>query len=255
MHRVRDPVSRAGVVRTIASRFSLTKDDEEHMSSATNATRVEDGYAQQISGDLAANHAAQEQARAELLRLQEELAQLEDSEKVLLKMQDALGASVKPVSAPAAKRGAKRAAVPSARRAPRGAGKAAEPKDAVAAKPARTRKAAGAAGGAVKKEAVKKQAVKKDAVKKDAGGPSWLDLVTAAVAGESEPKSVGEVADAVGAAHPGRKVQPTIIRNTLEQGVARGLLERSKQGRSVYYTRVAAAPAAADAGPVPAQSA
>lgn len=245
MHRVRDPVSRAGVVRTIASRFSLTKDDEEHMSSATNATRVEDGYAQQISGDLAANHAAQEQARAELLRLQQELAQLEDSEKVLLKMQDALGVSVKPVSAPAAKRGAKRAAVPSARRAPRGAGKAAEPKDAVAAKPARTRKTADAAGGAVKKQAVKK----------DAGGPSWLDLVTAAVAGESEPKSVGEVADAVGAAHPGRKVQPTIIRNTLEQGVARGLLERSKQGRSVYYTRVAAAPAAADAGPVPAQSA
>lgn len=255
MHRVRDPVSRAGVVRTIASRFSLTKDDEEHMSSATNATRVEDGYAQQISGDLAANHAAQEQARAELLRLQEELAQLEDSEKVLLKMQDALGVPVKPASAPAAKRGVKRVAVPSARSAPRGAGKAAEPKGAAAAKAPRTRKAAG--GGAVRKEAVKKDAVKKDAVKKDAGGPSWLDLVTAAVAGESEPKSVGEVADAVGAAHPGRKVQPTIIRNTLEQGVARGLLERSKQGRSVYYTRVAA-PAAAvapDAGSVPPQSA
>ncbi|MFD3330052.1 hypothetical protein [Streptomyces sp. NPDC058701] len=230
------------------------------MSSATNATRVEDGYAQQISGDLAANHAAQEQARAELLRLQQELAQLEDSEKVLLKMQDALGVSVKPASAPAAKRGAKRAAVPSARSAPRGAGKAAEPKGAAAAKPARTRKAAGgsAGGGAVKKEAVKAAPAKKDAVKKDAVGPSWLDLVTAAVAGESEPKSVGEVADAVGAAHPGRKVQPTIIRNTLEQGVARGLLERSKQGRSVYYTRVAAAPAAPaapDAAPVPPQSA
>ncbi|MFD3806960.1 hypothetical protein ACFWSF_29320 [Streptomyces sp. NPDC058611] len=227
------------------------------MSSATNATRVEDGYAQQISGDLAGNQAAQEQARAELLRLQEELAQLEDSEKVLLKMQDALGVSVKSASAPAAKRGAKRAAVPSARRAPRGAGKAAEPKGAAAVKPARTRKAAGgsAGGGAVKKEAVKKEAAVKDAVKKDAGGPSWLDLVTAAIAGESEPKSVGEVADAVGAAHPGRKVQPTIIRNTLEQGVARGLLERSKQGRSVYYTRVAAAPAAPDAGPVPPQSA
>ncbi|MCY0947351.1 hypothetical protein [Streptomyces antarcticus] len=213
------------------------------MSSATNATRVEDGYAQQISGDLAANHAAQEQARAELLRLQEELGQLEDSEKVLVKMQNALGVSAKPASAPAAKRGTKRAAVPSARSASRGAGKAAEPRTAAAAKPPRARKAA------------VKDAVKKEAVKKEAVGPSWLDLVTAAVAGQSEPKSVGEVADAVGAAHPGRKVQPTIIRNTLEQGVARGLLERSKQGRSVYYTRVAAAPADPDGGLSPAQPA
>ncbi|MFD3761310.1 hypothetical protein [Streptomyces sp. NPDC058622] len=213
------------------------------MSSATNATRVEDGYAQQISGDLAANHAAQEQARAELLRLQEELGQLEDSEKVLVKMQNALGVSAKPVSAPAAKRGTKRAAVPSARSASRGAGKAAEPRTAAAAKPPRARKAA------------VKDAVKKEAVKKEAVGPSWLDLVTAAVAGQSEPKSVGEVADAVGAAHPGRKVQPTIIRNTLEQGVARGLLERSKQGRSVYYTRVAAAPADPDGGLSPVQPA
>ncbi|MFD3682461.1 hypothetical protein [Streptomyces sp. NPDC058613] len=218
------------------------------MSSATNATRVEDGYAQQISGDLAANHAAQEQARAELLRLQEELGQLEDSEKVLVKMQNALGVSAKPVSAPAAKRGTKRAAVPSARSASRGAGKAAEPRTAAAAKPPRARKAA-------VKDAVKKEAVKKEAVKKEAVGPSWLDLVTAAVAGQSEPKSVGEVADAVGAAHPGRKVQPTIIRNTLEQGVARGLLERSKQGRSVYYTRVAAAPADPDGGLSPVQPA
>ncbi|MER5873053.1 hypothetical protein [Streptomyces sp. NPDC002044] len=206
------------------------------MSSATNATRVEDGYAQQISGDLAANHAAQEQARTELLRLQEELGQLEDSEKVLVKMQNALGVSAKP--APAAKRGAKRASVPSARSASRGVGKAAESGSGAAAKPPRARKA-----------------VAKDAVKKEAVGPSWLELVTAAIAGQSEPKSVGEVADAVGAAHPGRKVQPTIIRNTLEQGVARGLLERSKQGRSVYYTRVAAAPADPEGGLSPAQPA
>lgn len=220
------------------------------MSSATNATRVEDGYAQQISGDLAANHAAQEQARAELLRLQAELGQLEDSEKVLLKMQDALGVSAKPAAAPAAKRAAKRAAVPSARSSSRGAAKAAkpaEPRTAAAAKPARVRKAAAKDAGV--------DAVAKDAAKKEAGGPSWLDLVTAAVAGQSEPKSVGEVTDAVGAAHPGRNVQPTIIRNTLEQGVARGLLERSKQGRSVYYTRVAAAPAQPDAAPSQPQSA
>ncbi|MFF4429367.1 hypothetical protein ACFYZ4_09330 [Streptomyces sp. NPDC001513] len=298
-------------MRTIASHMSLTAEIEEPMTTATNVTRVQDDYAQQIAGDLSANQAAQEQARTELQRLQQEIGQLEEGEKVLLKMQEALGVPLKPTPTQAtkpttkpnaktgtasgakpeakagakpgtpsgaktatpagatsgaktatpagtasgakpgtpsgaktatpagatsgakpeakagakpgatsgAKAGAKSAAVPAARSAARGAKKAAEPKETTTAKAPRARKTT---EGTV--------------TKKETGGPSWLDLVTATIAGQTEPRSAAEVTDALSTAHPERKVQATVIRNTLEQGVARGILERSKQGRSVYYT-------------------
>ncbi|MFF8266531.1 hypothetical protein ACF059_03960 [Streptomyces sp. NPDC016562] len=205
---------------------------EEPMTTTTNVTRVQDDYAQQIASDLSTNQSAQEQTRKELERLQQELEELQEGEKVLLKMQEALGISAKPASAsaPSAKRNVKRAAVPAARSAgSRGAKKAPEPKAAATAAP-RKRKAAG------------ETEVKKDT----SGGPSWLELVMATLAGQTEPRSAAEVTETISAAHPERKVQAAVIRNTLEQGVARGRLERSKQGRSVYYTPSGSAPA--DAG-------
>ncbi|MGW7455017.1 hypothetical protein [Streptomyces sp. NPDC054787] len=200
------------------------------MTTTTNVTRVQDDYAQQIASDLSTNQSAQEQTRKELERLQQELEELQEGEKVLLKMQEALGISAKPASAsaPAAKRNVKRAAVPAARSAGgRGAKKAPEPKAAATAAP-RKRKAAGETE--VKKEA-------------STGGPSWLELVMATLAGQTEPRSAAEVTETITAAHPERKVQAAVIRNTLEQGVARGRLERSKQGRSVYYTPSGSTPA------------
>ncbi|WP_030389538.1 hypothetical protein [Streptomyces sp. NRRL S-241] len=232
------------------------------MSTDSNVTRVKDDYAEQIAGDLAANQAAQEQRRGELQRLQQEIGELEESEKVLLRMQDALGVAAAPTTARPAGRAAKRAAVPSARRAgaSAGAGKSAgagakkatvtkakataktasgAADAAPAAKAPRARKAADkAADKAVDKAADK--ASGDTAVKTEAGSPSWLELVTAVLAGGTEPRSAAEVAEAVSAAHPARTVQAGVVRNTLEQGVARGLLERSKQGRSVYYSPVVA---------------
>ncbi|WP_079403290.1 hypothetical protein [Streptomyces sp. 3211] len=232
------------------------------MSTDSNVTRVKDDYAEQIAGDLAANQAAQEQRRGELQRLQQEIGELEESEKVLLRMQDALGVAAAPTTARPAGRPAKRAAVPSARRAgaSAGAGKSAgagtgakkatvtkakataktasgAADAAPAAKAPRARKAADkAVDKAVDKAADK--ASGDTAVKTEAGSPSWLELVTAVLAGGTEPRSAAEVAEAVSAAHPARTVQAGVVRNTLEQGVARGLLERSKQGRSVYYSPV-----------------
>ncbi|MEU4731430.1 hypothetical protein [Streptomyces sp. NPDC023588] len=200
------------------------------MTTTTNVTRVQDDYAQQIASDLSTNQSAQEQTRKELERLTRELEELQEGEKVLLKMQDALGISAKPASTPTAKRNVKRAAVPAARSASaRSAKKAPEPKAAATAAP-RKRKAAGETE--VKKET--------------SGGPSWLELVMATLAGQTEPRSAAEVTETLSAAHPERKVQAAVIRNTLEQGVARGRLERSKQGRSVYYTPSGSTPA--DAG-------
>ncbi|MCX5174158.1 hypothetical protein [Streptomyces virginiae] len=202
---------------------------EDPMSTGTKAAGIQDDYAQQIASDLSENQTAQEQVRSELQRLQEELHQLEDNSRVLLKMQEALGLPAETASSQAAHRGAKRAAVPSARRASPAGKKAAASKTAAPAKAPRARK----------------PPVKATPTTKDTG-PSWLELITTVFASHAEPKSAAEVTESVSTAHPERKVQAAVIRNTLEQAVSRGLLERSKQGRSVYYTSAVTPVAEAD---------
>ncbi|MET9324125.1 hypothetical protein ABZX75_28740 [Streptomyces sp. NPDC003038] len=205
------------------------------MTTATHTAHIKDDYAQQIASDLSANQAAQEQTRTELQRLQEELSRLEDNEKVLLKMREALGIPSKSESAQVTKRGAKRTSVPAARSASPAGKKAVAAKSTAADKASRPRATA----------------AKAESGKKDESGQTWLELVTAVIAGQTEPKSAAEVTDVVSATHPERNVQATVIRNALEQGVARGLLERSKQGRSVYYTPAVSASTDADTTSAP----
>ncbi|MFD6969156.1 hypothetical protein [Streptomyces sp. NPDC059949] len=229
------------------------------MSSDTKGAGIKDDYAQQIAGDLSANQNAQDRVRSELQRLQEELSQLEDNSKILLKMQDALGVPAKSAksatTAAAAKRSAKRAAVPSARKASPAAEKSAEKAVEKTAEKAGEKAgekavpAKSAAPAKVSRSRTAKAAAKPAAAKKDTVGPSWLELVTAVFAGQSEPRSAAEVTDSLTTTHPDRKVQAAVIRNTLEQGVARGLLERSKQGRSVYYLPTASPAAPAESAP------
>ncbi|MBK0372639.1 hypothetical protein I3215_06970 [Streptomyces sp. RB110-1] len=167
-------------------------------------------YAQRVADDLAANRSEQERVRSELARLQDELVRLEDSEQVLTKMQEVLGGTPKQAAKP--RKSSKGAAVPAARGSNR-------------------KKAAGKAAAAVGRKASKKTASPKKA-----GEPTWLELTTAYLGGQSEPRSAAEVAASLTEAHPERAVQVTVVRNSLEQGVAQGLLERSKQGRSVFYS-------------------
>jgi hypothetical protein len=173
-------------------------------------------YAQRVTDDLSANRSEQEHVRAELSRLQEELVRLEESEQVLTKMQEVLGGTSKKG------KGRKTAGVPGARRA-------------------NGRAAAGKAGATAGRKTSKKVASPRKP-----GEPTWLELTTAHLAGQSEPKSAAEVASALTEAHPERAVQVGVVRNTLEQGVAQGLLERSKQGRSVFYSQAPAATARSD---------
>jgi hypothetical protein len=63
-----------------------------------------------------------------------------------------------------------------------------------------------------------------------------VELVVADLTARSEPRSAAEIATALTQAHPGRKIQTTVVRNTLEALVAKGQALRSKQGRSVYYS-------------------
>lgn len=167
-------------------------------------------YAQRVTDDLSANRSEQERVRAELARLQDELVRLEESEQVLTKMQEVLGTSPKQTTKKG--KGSKTAAVPAARRS-------------------NGKTAAGKTGTTTGRKTSKKAASPKKP-----GEPTWLELTTAHLTAQSEPKSAAEVSAALTEAHPERAVQVTVVRNTLEQGVAQGLFERSKQGRSVFYS-------------------
>lgn len=174
-------------------------------------------YAQRVADDLSVNRGEQERVRAELDRLQDELVRLEESEQVLTKMQEVLGGAPKPTAKQGKSR--KTAAVPAARRS-------------------NTKTAAGKLGASSGRKAAKKSASANKP-----GEATWLELTTAYLGGQSEPKSAAEVSSSLTEAHPERAVQVAVVRNALEQGVAQGLLERSKQGRSVFYSPTSAAAA------------
>ncbi|WP_329204238.1 hypothetical protein OG257_01770 [Streptomyces sp. NBC_00683] len=193
------------------------------MSENTPTSTISADYTQRITEDLAANRKEQDRARAELTRLQDELIQLEEGEQVLVKMQDVLSGSGKPEERKGKDR--KEASVPAARR----------PKS----KPASEKK-----GRAPKSQAVQEVPADGAAASKGSGEPTWRELVTGYLAGQREPRSAAEVAAALTESHPQRKPQVAVVRNTLEQGVANGLLERFKQGRSVYYSPVPVSAAA-----------
>ncbi|MFG3138929.1 hypothetical protein ACGFZA_22270 [Streptomyces sp. NPDC048211] len=186
------------------------------MSEIGSAVGVTAGYAQKVTEDLAANTNEQERVRTELARLQGELLQLEESQQVLVKMQDVLAGVGQPE--PGRGKNKKKAAVPAARRGTSATGQGKTTRRNNASK-ARAEKSAGKAAPA-----------------KGAVEETWVALIEGYLAEHSGPKSAAEVSTALTEAHPQRKVQQTVVRNSLEQGVARGLLTRSKQGRSVYYT-------------------
>ncbi|MEU2335966.1 hypothetical protein ABZ608_20615 [Streptomyces sp. NPDC013172] len=73
-----------------------------------------------------------------------------------------------------------------------------------------------------------------------AAKPSLVDAVRTYLGQQQEPRSAVEVAEAIRSGQPGRTIKTTVIRTTLESLVARNLAQRSKQGRSVFYTPTAA---------------
>ncbi|WP_327111611.1 hypothetical protein [Streptomyces sp. NBC_01341] len=147
--------------------------------------------------------------------LQEQLVHLESGEQVLIKMQAVLDSTAEP-AAPAADTRAT-ASVPPARRSK--------------SKPAARKRA----GKSTSEPAKPKSAAVKAGAPKTAGEPTWRELVGKYLSSQREPKSSAEVAAALTEEQPKRGVQVAVVRNTLEQGVAQGLLERHKQGRSVFY--------------------
>lgn len=183
------------------------------MAETASPTDISANYAQRISDDLSANRGEQVRIRAELARLQDELISLEASEGVLVQIREVLDSSASAVTS-----SSETASVPSARR----------------------RKARKAVGGTMVSSP---ESPNTNSTRPEPGRPTWRELVTEFLSGQREPKSSAEVTAALTEAYPQRQVQVAVVRNTLEHGVAHGLTERHRQGRSVFYSAVSAASA------------
>lgn len=224
----------------------------------TPATELASQYIAQVTGDLEANLKEQERIGTEITTLQEQLAALQHDHDVLKSMQQALGITAPPNGSAAE---SESAVLPSPRR--KKAGPAAGEKQkarqstATPAKKAARKPAAGkpaAEKPATGKPAAEKPAVAKPAAKKPAAKstdsakapePTLVELIRRHLAEQKEPRSAAEISTALGEAHPHRGIAAKVVRVTLEGLVAKSQAERSKQGRSVFYTAPASEPAAA----------
>ncbi|CAL9337766.1 hypothetical protein SUDANB1_00197 [Streptomyces sp. enrichment culture] len=229
----------------------------------TPATELASQYIAQVTGDLEANLKEQERIGTEITTLQEQLAALQHDHDVLKSMQQALGITAPPNGSAAE---SESAVLPSPRR--KKAGPAAgekqkarkstgTPAKKAARKPATGKPAAAkpatgkttAAKPATGEPAVAKPAAKKPAAKSTdstkAPEPTLVELIRRHLAEQKEPRSAAEISTALGDAHPHRGIAAKVVRVTLEGLVAKSQAERSKQGRSVFYTAPASEPAAA----------
>ncbi|WP_328492236.1 hypothetical protein OHS59_05355 [Streptomyces sp. NBC_00414] len=219
------------------------------------ATELKTQYAAQVSADLERNTKEQERISAEVAALQEQLSALEHDQTLLAELQRALGGDTKggSASAPSVPRqatagGRKKATATKA--APKSAPKSiARPTGAKATSTATAKSASKsavskpAAKPAAKSAAVKTDAAKADASKPAAVKPTLVELIREHLGRQSEPRSSAEVATALAEAHPEREIKPKVVRTTVEGLVAKGQVQRTKQGSSVFYTTSKAAPA------------
>jgi cell division septum initiation protein DivIVA len=214
----------------------------------TPATELASQYIAQVTGDLEANLKEQERIGTEITTLQEQLAALQHDHDVLKSMQQALGITAPPNGSAAE---SESAVLPSPRRKKAGpaAGEKQKARKSTATPAKKAARKPAAEKPAVAKPAAKKPAVKKPAVKSTdsakAPEPTLVELIRRHLAEQKEPRSAAEISTALGEAHPHRGIAAKVVRVTLEGLVAKSQAERSKQGRSVFYTAPASEPAAA----------
>ncbi|MEV7140575.1 hypothetical protein [Streptomyces tauricus] len=221
------------------------------------ATELKTQYAAQVSADLERNTKEQERIGAEVEALQEQLSALQHDQTLLAELQRALGgdqaaANAKGGSVPAPSvprqatataggrkkaTAAKSAAKPAATKATaKSASKTAVSKPAVS-------KTTAAAKPAAAKSTASKTGVQSGAAESGPAKPTLVELIREHLGRQSEPRSSAEVATALAEAHPEREIKPKVVRTTVEGLVAKGQVQRTKQGSSVFYTTSKAAPA------------
>jgi hypothetical protein len=173
----------------------------------TTSTELTSQYTAQVTSDLEHNLKEQERIHLEIAALQQQLATLQHDHAVLVNMHQALGLTLP----------------------------TAEPEDSPAPAP---RKRAGTRRTAQPKKATTPKASKSATPKAEAktAEPTLVSLIRDHLTAQSEPRSTAEIASAMGQAHPDRGIKATVVRTTLEALVAKGTVQRVKQGSSVYYT-------------------
>ncbi|GAA3596766.1 hypothetical protein [Streptomyces osmaniensis] len=193
------------------------------------ATELTSQYAAQVTNDLERNVKEQERLTAEIASLQQQLAAVQHDHTVLVNVQQALGIVQAPAR-PAAEAEAESAAEPSPRQTADGT-HGGKPK---ARKSAAPRKAGGRKSGGKSADAAQ------------AAQPTLVELIRRHLLELKEPRSTAEISAALVQAHPERQIADKVVRVTLEGLVAKSQAERTKQGRSVFYTapKPAAAPEA-----------
>ncbi|MEV5877397.1 hypothetical protein AB0L75_24850 [Streptomyces sp. NPDC052101] len=181
-------------------------------------------YAARLAEDLKRNAEEQERLAGEAAALQEKLATLRHNQALLVNMQQALGHTEKADESAAAGSG-ETASVPR---------QATPPTQADKVQTGRAKKSAVAAKTTPAARSTQPAKQGKEQ------GPTLRDLVVTHLSREGEPRAAVDVADALSKAHPERGIKITVVRSTLEAMVAKGLVRRSKRGKSVFYTADAA---------------
>ncbi|WP_307840141.1 hypothetical protein [Streptomyces sp. G44] len=181
-----------------------------------------------MAADLEANRKEQQRIEAEMAVLQEKLGVLQKDCRVLENVQQVLETPDTP--APHAKKTSRKKQVPAQRVSRSGAA------------PAKSSAGSGTQAKAAKK--TPKAAADKPGTPQDA--PTLVELISAHLRQQSEPRSTAEITTALAQAHPERSIKTTVVRTTVEGLVAKGRAERTRQGNSVFYTAVA--PAAKTSG-------
>ncbi|MCH5676569.1 hypothetical protein [Streptomyces gilvus] len=193
--------------------------------SETNAvtTELAAQYGAQVASDLERNLKEQDRVREEIEALQAQLAALQHDHTILVNVRNALGLPSAPpqpepeegtvVPAPRKKASAPASRSGRQRRTDKSAGKSAAP-----------------AGRQVGKRSTTASSAGPRAV------PTLVDLVREYLSGLSEPRSAAEISTELEQRHPDREIKTKIVRLTLEGLVAKNQAQRTKQGRSVFYT-------------------
>jgi hypothetical protein len=176
-------------------------------------TELTSQYSAQVAGDLDRNLKEQERLSSEIEALQAQLVSLRHDHTVLVNIQQALGVPGTPAAEPVA-------ALPSPRK-----------KQSTAAS---TRTKAEKPAAPAPKRAAKKTAAK--APNSSSTTPTLVELVREHLSNQSEPRSAAEITTALEQQHPERTVKATVVRSTLEGLVAKNQAQRTKQGRSIFYT-------------------
>ncbi|MDX2936117.1 BlaI/MecI/CopY family transcriptional regulator [Streptomyces ipomoeae] len=186
-----------------------------------DTTDLKAQYTAQVAADLERNSKEQERIGAEIAGLQEQLEALRRDQAVLMSMQAALGGPGAATAGETATASAKTAADSPA---------AAVPPQKTALPQPRSRK----------KSPAKKKTAADSAAAQTAKTPTLGELILEQLRQHTEPRSAAEVTATLAQSHPERQAKAKVVRMTVESLVAKGLVERAKQGRSVFYTAAAA---------------